>query len=219
VESFVARLASIASLPNRSDGPAKPRRSASPEALRKQAQEEGFESGFAAGHFEGFTAGKQEGLEIGRAEGFEELMRLGRERTAAVQVAMEQLFSEIEEAKRTWFDELQQALTPYAIEIAERIVHKNLEIDRASCVAIVRQVMGQVEHATKARIRCRSEDAESIRAGLIGELQQVGALQSVQVVVDDMIEGGCVIETDGGTIDARTETQLASYRRALEEAA
>ena len=66
------------------------------------------------------------------------------------------------------------------------------------------------------RLRVSLGDAGRVRAMREDLLTMLDGLRHLEIVDDRRVgDGGCVIETNAGTIDAKIETQLAEVARAL----
>jgi flagellar assembly protein FliH len=81
--------------------------------------------------------------------------------------------------------------------------------------AQVRQAAAAAKNKERLVVRLHPADLSALRAA--GALQTIlPAEQAVSWVADNSIElGGCVVETDGGGLDARLETQIDRMRTTL----
>jgi flagellar biosynthesis/type III secretory pathway protein FliH len=59
-----------------------------------------------------------------------------------------------------------------------------------------------------ARIRVNPFDVESLNASKEDLMALSTSLRSLEIVDDSAILGGCIIETDGGVVDASVDAQL-----------
>ena len=68
------------------------------------------------------------------------------------------------------------------------------------------------------RIRVHGNDLETVRTNRADLLTLVDGANHVEIIEDRRVEpGGCIIETNAGSIDARIETQLESVSDALKQ--
>ena len=80
--------------------------------------------------------------------------------------------------------------------------------------------MLEVTHSRTARLRVNPLDAHTVLQYRDELLAATRSLESIEVIADPAVSGGCVIETDGGTVGASIETQLeVVHGRATQEAA
>lgn len=142
---------------------------------------------------EGFAAGREAGL----AEATEFAMRL--------QLLKEKFYDHADEEMRTLI-----------MLIAEKVLGRLASEHRDVIVAIVRQA---IDAAIGDRMTVRvsptdyavlMQEDSALRAGL-------DKTKRLHFKEDDTIApGGCVVDTEVGTIDAQLETQLQAIRKALE---
>lgn len=103
-----------------------------------------------------------------------------------------------------------------ALAAAERLVGEALTIAPERIASIVGDGLARARRARDVTVRVHPDDAphvESLRATIAA---RAGRPASFSVRVDaEITRGGCLIETDLGTIDARLETKLEALARAL----
>ena len=186
------------------------------DAVIKSAQAEGYAIGLEQGHAEGFAVGVAEGeaqaLIIAEQARAKMLAAFGGELNAVIDQARA--------AVPAWCEMAEEALTDRAVEICRRIIARELELDRSTILEIVRDGMLEVTHSRTARLRVNPLDAHTVLQHKEQLLAATRSLDSIDVISDPAITGGCIIETDGGTIGASIETQLeVVHGRATQEAA
>ncbi len=173
------------------------------EIARAEAARLGFEEGLARGFAEGEAQAWRQFEEAHRAaiEAFVEELGVRAERLNA--------------AFREWCVELEGPLAELGAVIAARIVAHELETRPDTVLDIAKQALAEVTHAKEARIRVNPFDSEVLNAHKTSLLAASGGLRKVEIVDDRTIQGGCVVETEGGSIDARVESMLEQARHAL----
>jgi type III secretion system HrpE/YscL family protein len=103
-----------------------------------------------------------------------------------------------------------------AVEIARKIIHRELEVDPELAARLCTGALRQVALARAVTLRVSPDDLATVgsRSQALAAVLEEGA--SLKVVGDAAVgRGGCVVESDMGRIDARLETQLAAIERAL----
>jgi len=99
-----------------------------------------------------------------------------------------------------------------AIGIAEKIVGQELTINRAAVSGIVRRALARAATSDACYLRVNPADAQIIEEYLRHDRVKA----SCEVVIDDPIEeGGCVIATSYGQVDAQISSQIAEVHAAL----
>lgn len=172
----------------------------------QQARQAGYEAGFAQGLEEGVAKGIAQSLEEARAVRVGELEAFASDLNA--------LRDDATAAIDRWYQESEHALAQLATVIAAKVVAKELASDPELVLAIAREAIQEVTHATSARIRANIADAPSLTRHRDELAALAPSLRGVEIVEDPSIRAGCVIETDGGVVEATVEQKL---ERALRE--
>lgn len=145
---------------------------------------------------------KEEERKIGFEEGKEEGLASLTERITTVEQAREKVLKEAE-----------PEVIRMVMEIAEKVIGR--EIERGAVLDIVQQTIGQ-SVGQKIVLRINPQDIPRIKKEERRLLAAIGEGRSILVKEDGTIPaGGCIVETELGTVDARLETQMGAIRKAL----
>jgi flagellar assembly protein FliH len=99
-----------------------------------------------------------------------------------------------------------------AIEIARRVLHRELSIDGSALEALIKAALEKLQSQEAYRVRVHPDQEKVVRACL----DRTGRGQAIAVVGDPMQpQGGAVFEISRGSLDASVETQLAEIERGL----
>ena len=153
--------------------------------LQKEAQEAGWEAGYSKAHWV-----------------------VANEMEEAITTLYGIIKSAIE-ARTQFLYDAQTELSQLAVAIARKIINKELSINPGVITDIVAQTIETVGIQGACHIRVNPKDYELLRPhwDAVALLQQPE--QTWELIADERLGAGdCVIETGGGTIDARIETQL-----------
>jgi flagellar assembly protein FliH len=103
-----------------------------------------------------------------------------------------------------------------ASAIAERLIRRELRVQPEITLDLVREALELAGGCPQIRVRLHPADCERLRGG-IEELVRLRGLQSaVHVLADAGVSpGGCLVQTESGTIDQRLEVQLARIEEEL----
>ena len=83
-------------------------------------------------------------------------------------------------------------------------------------MSIIRNALRRVVDKENVRIRVSMSDSARVRGAKDDIMGIVDGLRHLEIIDDRRVgDGGCVIETNAGTIDAKIETQLAEVERSL----
>lgn len=113
---------------------------------------------------------------------------------------------------------LSREVAGLALEVARRVLGRELAGDPAAVVDLAAQALAAARERREVILRVSPADAPALRAsaGRLGALLQ--RAPGLELREDpSLAPGGVVVETEGGTIDARVEAQLAALARALED--
>ena len=106
-------------------------------------------------------------------------------------------------------------LVRLAVGIAERVLHQQIALDRGVVVEMAKVAIGRLVEKESVTVRVNPGDLERMREHR-DEMLSNGEIKNFRVVEDQRVDrGGVVVETDGGTIDARISTQVNEAKRVL----
>lgn len=141
--------------------------------------------------------------EAARAEGL----------AAATEEIQDRLF-EIAEASANAIARTEERIVDMAVQIARRIIGSFDEAEVAARVA--RKGLMLSAHSSFIRLRVPPGAVDTVREKLEAILPPTMASAAIEVIADARVRGGgCVMETDGGLIDATIESQIAAIERGL----
>lgn len=121
------------------------------------------------------------------------------------------------EAKQQVFDYIAPDILEISVEIAQKIIKKELQQDPNVILDnILALLKGLSKDETKITLRVNPAQVSLLKTEVPSLLEEAGLDAKILVVPDDSImEGGCVVTTTNGVIDATIETQLAVISEAL----
>jgi len=96
-----------------------------------------------------------------------------------------------------------------ALKVAEKIIGKDLERDQTLVMSICANAIDNVRNSQSLVLRINPRDAAILRERRQQMMELIGRVKDLTIKDDpEVSSGGCVIETDAGTIDAQLSTQL-----------
>jgi type III secretion system HrpE/YscL family protein len=156
------------------------------EEIRRAAQEDA-ENARSRGHAQGYEEGLARATEV--------LARAYAERDALL-------------------GDAEREAVELALRAAEKIMGR--EVERGAAAEIVTQALTAVRRARRIRVRVSPADLEAVRAREAALVARLAPGAGFELCEDPAVpRGGCIVETEGGSIDARLETQIGALRRAL----
>lgn len=157
---------------------------------------------------EAFAQGREAGLAKAKQETQAALDQL------KAQVAMlERTLGQLAQPLQQMDAEVEQQLAALALIIARQLVRRELQIDPAQVIAVIRETVGLLPAAAReVRVHLHPQDAAVVR----DRLATPGSERAWSVVEDPvMTRGGCRVTTDTASIDARLETRIAAVAAAV----
>ena len=103
-----------------------------------------------------------------------------------------------------------------ALDVAEKILGRDLERDPSLLADICAAAIDSVRVSNQIVVRVHPEDAPLFRELRDRVMERAGRVTEIRFKEDsEVARSGCIIETEGGVIDAQLETQLAVLRDVL----
>jgi len=127
----------------------------------------------------------------------------------------EQNLLEAAEIRERVWRETERDLLRLAVRLAEKIIGREIKTERQTIVDIVAAALQNARAQEKLTVRVNPSDLSLIEEEREKFLPS-GRAHFIDFVADPRVSsGGCLIESEVGTIDARMETQLRVLQRAL----
>jgi len=168
-------------------------------------EQDAYCRGFSDGEKSGFEQGERAGLDAaaGRLDGLVK--------------GLEQLLSDLGHLQRRACHDLENEMVRLALEVARKIVGREVRTDVETVAGIVRDAVNRVEHAEQITIRMNPADMQrlaELKPRLLDELAEAGR---TRFEADASItSGGCRVESDSGDIDARLEQRFKVVEEAFQ---
>lgn len=141
-----------------------------------------------------------------------EALEQGREQSASEFV--ETLANAYHKRDQTLRD-IEPEVLKLAVKIAEKIIGRELQTDRKAIADTVAAALRNVRQQERLIIRVNPGDLATVEE-FKSSLNHAGRATFLDFEPDPKISsGGCIIESEVGTVDARLETQLKILERAL----
>jgi flagellar assembly protein FliH len=172
------------------------------QKLRQLAQQHeiAVKQAFQNGYAEGQAAGSQQGLAEARR----------------VEAQLATTISALVNYRQSVFDQAKPQLLELAFAIADKITASRAVAESDTVMETINRCIAEILDKTRLKIRVNPEQCEFIKTR-VDELSKAhDAIAATTVESDSRVSvGGCVIETDSGSADARLESQLRLLRDKL----
>ncbi len=153
--------------------------------------------------------------------------RIEEERRAVLERAREEgyregfakvneIIYELTEKKRDVLAQAEADMIRLSIRVAARIIGRELRQHPDTIADIVTQAIQTVRNQTKITIRVNPDDMESLAKGRELLLNRIGQSKIIDFQTDVKVQpGGCIIESEAGTVNAQLKTQLEVMEKML----
>ena len=168
-------------------------------------EQDAYCRGFSEGEKSGFEQGERAGLDAaaGRLDGLVK--------------SLAQLLSDLEHLQGRACHDLENEVVRLALDVARKVVGREVRADAEAVAGIVRDAVNRVEHAEQITIRMNPGDMQrlaELKPRLLDELADSGR---TRFEADASItSGGCRVESDSGDIDARLEKRFKIVEEAFQ---
>ncbi|MGI0115251.1 FliH/SctL family protein [Zooshikella sp. RANM57] len=190
------------------------------DALDK-ARDKGYQDGLALGQQEGKSSGLVEGQKQGYEEGYQKGVQEGQQAgRQAIQGELQQIQQQLASVLDGLFqplseqdEQLTKVLVDMVTQIARNVIHRELHADSSQITTLVKEAMRMLPAGGQAiHVYLHPQDL-----GYIRDLQQ--QLQATWQLFPDeqLLPGGCRVETNHSMVDASVASRLAHYVDAIAE--
>lgn len=177
------------------------------EARRKAA--ELVENARTQGHEQGLAAGREEGLAQGHEQGHQEAFEQTRQHMETLAAQWQDVISRWDSERTAMFEQARQEVIEFALRLAEKVVHRTIEVDRSVVVDQVANALGLVLRPTNVSVRVHPDDKPILESALPELVAEFANATSIELTADANVAiGGCVLSFGQGKVDATIETQL-----------
>ena len=159
----------------------------------------------------------QEEAEIIKKSAFEEGYNKGLENAKEDIEALRTDIVSFMKAPKDVFEYIAPDILEISVDIAKKIIKKEVESDPQVLINTIIDVLKTVsKNEPKINIRVRPQAVQFIKDTLPNITYQYGIEAKINIVSDPSIEeGGCVLQTNNGIVDASLDTQLEIIKKAL----
>lgn len=122
-------------------------------------------------------------------------------------------------AKQEVFDAVSPYILEMSVDIAKKIIKRELDQDPSIILDNIQELLKKLsKEETKITLKVNPIQVSLIKSEIPDIMSNVGLDAKIMVVPDeDVMEGGCLLTTTNGVIDATIETQLSVISEALKE--
>ncbi|MGD9498214.1 MAG: FliH/SctL family protein [Armatimonadota bacterium] len=141
---------------------------------------------------------------------------VGAEASERIRRVVQAMLAGFAQQRRELLHELHPYVVRIAVEVARRIVRRELTTDPGMIARTAEVALEQVTAASRITVRVHPLDAQVLQATISEIISAPDQAEIIEIVPDGTIDpGGCVVESDRGIVDARLRTQFEEMQARL----
>jgi flagellar assembly protein FliH len=161
------------------------------------------------GRDEGRAQGTQEGIAQGRKLGHAEALQQSAAKLQELQQAWINSAKDWDTQREEMQREAPQRVLELALGLAEKLVHRVIQVDPTVIVDQVANALAHVLHEMDVTIRVCPADRPVLEEAMPELVAEFSHLKHVRIVDDpEITPGGCIVSYGQGQIDTTIDTQL-----------
>lgn len=153
--------------------------------------------------------------EAAAKEGYQEGLQAAKDDLDSVKTAIQEFFN----AKQEVYDNIAPDILEISFDIAKKIIKKETIEHPEIILDNIKDIMkGLSKEETKITVKVNPAQAPMLKQDLPEVSSSLGLEAKIYIIPDESImEGGCILTTTNGVIDATIESQLAVISEVLKE--
>lgn len=158
---------------------------------------------------EAFKQGKAEGLKLGTEKGNAEASSVYQKNIVEIQQNVASFLKKVEESKRDIFSHSEHIILKMCLEITRKIIASEITTRQDVILNVIKKALSYIAEREKLVIRVAPDDCKILndRRDFWEPVNE--KLKDITIEPDERVsKGGCIIESNTGTVDARLGIQM-----------
>lgn len=152
----------------------------------------------------------------GFARGYDEALKKAEQEAKEIRTRAREVLGQAGEIRKKTFEVLEEEIIDLAVEIAERLVARQLDLNPETVVSIAGEAIEAVKDCEQIVLYVNPDDVQVVKDKKEELLSLMPAETVLRVIGDADIERGvCVVETKSGMVDATLDTRWELMLEAL----
>lgn len=178
----------------------------------KVALEESKKEGFSAGYSSGEEAGYKKGYDDGYGKGKNAAM----DETRGTINMMGEVLEQLKAYHSQILEDSQADIARMAISVAKKILQKEIMTDPMTVAGVVKGALSKVAFKKHFIIHVNPLDLEVIQSSGPKVKEMLINAETIQFKASPQVEaGGCIVQTEAGTVDAQISRQVSEVEQAI----
>lgn len=155
----------------------------------------------------------QKGFLEGKRVGFES----GSKRADSVIDSLNQILEQLENIRQEIYQEIEKEVAQLALSIARKIVCHEVKTTQETITCVAREALSRVNNPARITIKLNPDDLQFIKDTRSQFSRFLRNVDNIRFEAEASIQnGGCLVETDRGDIDARIEKQFQAIEESFQ---
>lgn len=151
------------------------------------------------------------GFEAGRISGLE----MAEKRVEAILSRFSESLEQLAATRREIMVETQRDLVRLAVEIARKLVHREIQVDEEIVITLVRLALERLSSEAVVTVILNPEDHAFLQARLEADSDLFGEGELLFKAKSDLRRGDCLLESCYGNVDARISEKFRQIEQGL----
>jgi flagellar assembly protein FliH len=185
------------------------------EQIRAQGLAEADENKKQA-YAAGFSSGEESGYKKGYEDGYGKGKQTGIQETAAALSMTNEVVEQLKNYHVQILNDSQKDIAKMALAVAEKVLHAEIRMNPDVVLSVVKNALNKVNYKKEFTIHVNPLDLEVLK----GAGDQIRAMldncESLKFKASPQMEpGGCVVQTESGSVDARIDRQFEEIQQTV----
>ena len=165
-----------------------------------------------------FKLGKTEGFKLGEEKGKAEAASVYKKNIGEIQQDVATFLKSIEGSKREIFSHSEHIILKLCLEISRKIIASEILTNQDIILNVARKALSYIAEREKLVIRVAPDDLKILNDKRDFWEPVTEKLKDVIIEPDERVsKGGCIIESNSGTVDARLGIQMDEIAELVEK--
>ncbi|MFA6449860.1 MAG: FliH/SctL family protein [bacterium] len=179
------------------------------QAMRTQAASEA-DANKKDAYAAGFSSGEEAGYKKGYEDGYSKGKQTGIQENAAALSMMQQVIEQLKNYHIEILTDSQKDIAKMAMAVAEKVLHKEIMTDPNTVLSVVKNALSKVSFKKQFIVHVNPLDLEVLKSGSDQIRAVLDGYESLKFKASPQVEpGGCIVQTESGSVDARIDRQFA----------
>jgi len=158
---------------------------------------------------------KKEAYDRGLSEGIRKGIDQEKKNLSQTLESVTKLINDLKILKDEFFENYEKEIIDLIFLIAKKVIHREVDINREIIVSVLRDTIKDVRDKEGIKIRLNPKDYHYIMETSPDFLSKFCDMKNTLIEDEEIKQGGAMIETRSGGIDARLDRQLNKIKEML----